>query len=505
MNNTEVFEDKQSQASNDVRRFSKDTITYGIAIIIPALIGIISISIYTRLFSAEEYGEYNQVFNTAVVITTLFSQWIQQSIQRYRPLYRSDNKLGEFNKNLTNLLFMMFLLIIFIGCIGSFFKGWLGRYEPYYWISMLLILTQFSFLILATLLQADFKSRVYKNYNLLTSILKFGLGIVLILYVNKHPISIIYGLVLGQIILLSSMFKNAGLSLQLLQIQNWKETIQFTKKFMVYGFPMIGWFIGTSILNLADRYMLELLGDIKDVGIYSANFAIVSASLGLLTTPLLTAAHPIIMNQAGNSTEAVIEKTISFFVRIYMLVSIPLLAFITIFHREIATIFLGKDFREGSIIVPILFLGILLWNLAMYGQKGYEIKEKTSIMLIFILISSTVNVILNFIFIPIYGYKGAALATLISMAVYPVLIKIFSFKYIKWKIDILSTIRIIISSTVAALTVNFLKDTLIHHTLFQIMLGGLIGLLIYVCLLFVSKEVNYLDTKEKIMMKLMNR
>nr|WP_263324270.1 polysaccharide biosynthesis C-terminal domain-containing protein [Neobacillus sp. Marseille-Q6967] len=505
MKNIKALEVNKSVKADGVSGFSKDTIAYGIAVIVPALIGIISISIYTRLFSVEEFGQYNQVFNTTLIITTLFSQWIQQSIQRYRPQYKTQGNLEDFNKNLINLLAIMIGVILFLGVIGSFFKNGLGVYKEYYWISLLLVITQFLFLIFSSLLQADFKSNVYKNYNLLTSIFKFSFGIIIIYFLYHHPISIIYGLVLGQIILLGSMFKSTGLSISLIQISRWQDTLSFTKQFMMYGFPLIGWFIGTSVLNLADRYMLEALGSIKDVGIYSANYSIVSASLGLLAMPLVNAAHPIIMNKAHTSSERQMEDIISYFARIYMLFSFPLLAFVSIFHKEITALLLGEDFRVGSIIIPILFLGLILWNLAMFGHKGYEIKEKTKIMLSFVVMSALTNILLNFLLIPKYGYVGASVATLGSMVVYPILIKVFSNKFIKWRINIASTVKIVLAAAFTALIVNVVKPYFDQFILSQLMIGGVIGLALYLVFLSIFKEIDYMELKDRVINKVLKR
>ncbi|MEH7274746.1 lipopolysaccharide biosynthesis protein [Neobacillus vireti] len=505
MKSPKVLEVNTSDRTDGLSGFSKDSIAYGIAVLVPALIGILSISIYTRLFSVAEFGQYNQVYNTTLIVTTLFSQWIQQSIQRYRPLYKSSGNLDEFNKNLTNLLVLMLGFIMILGGIGSLFRNELGAYKQYYWISLLLIISQFLFLIFGTLLQADFKSRKYKNFNVLTSILKFGFGLIIVYNFYKHPISIIFGLILGQIILLGPMFKSTGLSMRLLQMTKLQETIQFTKQFALYGFPMIGWFIGNSVLNLSDRYMLEALGSIKDVGIYSANYSIVSASLGLLAMPLVSAAHPIIMNKAYTSSKSQMEEIISSFARIYMLFSFPLLAFVSIFHTEITALFLGEEFRVGSIIIPILFLGLILWNLAMIGHKGYEIKEKTKVMLSFVVIAALVNLLLNYLLIPDYGYVGASIATLASMAVYPALIKVFSYKFIRWKINISSTIKITLASAATALLVNLVKRYFDQLVLLQLIIGGVIGLILYLLLLFILKELSLNEMKEKAIKKFLKR
>ncbi|WP_243548898.1 hypothetical protein [Priestia megaterium] len=77
---------------------------YAVATLVPALLGMLSISIFTRIFNAYEFGEYSLALNTSVFLSTLLVQWIQQSTQKYRPIYTRENKIDEFNGNLLKVL-----------------------------------------------------------------------------------------------------------------------------------------------------------------------------------------------------------------------------------------------------------------------------------------------------------------------------------------------------------------------------------------------------------------
>ncbi|MGG6440547.1 polysaccharide biosynthesis C-terminal domain-containing protein [Saccharococcus caldoxylosilyticus] len=490
---------------SSVKNFGRDTIIYGIAVIISAFLGAFSVSIYTRIFAAKDYGEYNLVLSTSLFITTLFSQWIQQSIQRYRPEYKKNGKVNEFNTNLYILTIVTVFIIIGLSCLASLFKYKLGAYNNYYWASVCLILAQFIFLILSSLLQSDFKSKNYKNFVLINSILKFVLSVLLIFLFYKHPISIIYGTILAQLVLIIPMIRSTEMLSNVTNNFRFDDFLFFAKKFFLYGFPMIGWFLGNSILNLTDRYMLAILRSSKEVGIYSANFSIVSASLGLLTTPLLSAAHPIIMNGAYDRNNKIdvpkVKHLISLFSKIYLLITLPLFIFVFLFHKEIATIFLGVEYRKGSIIIPILFFGILVWNVSMFGHKGFEVYEKTKIMLLFILFSAVINIALNYLLIPIYGYNGASIATMISMISYSMLVYIFSYKFIKWELDFKSLIKVIFSGLVAGFFVYLLKD-FVKSYIVQLISGAILGLLIYILILLLMKEIDYKTVKKLIINRL---
>ncbi|MEK4716764.1 polysaccharide biosynthesis C-terminal domain-containing protein [Priestia sp. FSL W8-0524] len=484
--------------NNGLNRFKKDALIYVLAVTVPALIGVFSLSLYTRIFSTQQFGKYNLVLITSLFITTLFSQWIQQAIQRYRPEYKNKNRLREFNANLTVLLLVVIIVIFILGIVLAGAQSFYISYQKYYVAAFLLIISQFLFLTLGETMQSDFKVRQFKNFNLINAVSKIVVGILLIYYVNPHPSSIIYGLVISQFLLVIPMVKENELGLTIVQYTNISSFYSFLKKFFKYGFPMIGWFIGNTVLNLSDRYMLELFETSKAVGIYSANYSIVSSGLGLLTIPLLNAAHPIIMNMSHKHSEnkKEIENTISFFSKVYLTISVPLIFCVLIFHKEIATILLGPEFREGSIIIPILFIGTTAWNLAMYGHKGFEIMEKTKIMLFFVVISAVINVILNFILIPKYSYIGAAFSTMISMFIYPILIFVFSGKFIKWKLPYGSVIKIIFGAFCSMLVSLLLKPYIFGQVLLELIVGGLIYILVYLTILILTKELPIKQIKK---------
>lgn len=473
-----------------IKRFGKDTLQYGIAVIIPALLGIFSITIFTRIFNASQYGEYNLVLSTTLFITMLFSQWLQQSIQRYRLEYLDNPDL--FKNNLIFLMLVELAIIAFLAISLNPLSIFLESYRRYYIISAILIGIQFLFLSLGAVLQSGFNAKKYRNFNLLNGIFKFAFAIILI-FIYRDPLSIILGLLLSQTVLIFPMFKSSGLKIGNLRSVNINEFWVFTRKFIAYGFPMIGWFLGTIVLNLCDRYVLQFFSSSKDVGIYSANYSIVSAVLALLATPLTMAAQPILMNQSNPIENRVkVEKIMTVFSGIFLLISIPILAYVTVFYQEISAFFLGKEFRVGAEIIPILFAGILLWNLAMFGHKGFELLNKTKLMLLLVSISALLNLILNLLLVPKYSYMGASIATLISMLSYPLLVFIIAKKdIIKWKIDWKQAIKVLASATISGLFAYQIKNILINlNNLLTLILGALIGILIYGLLLIATRAID---------------
>jgi len=174
------------------------------------------------------------------------------------------------------------------------------------------------------------------------------------------------------------------------------------------------------------------------------------------------------------------------------LVGVPVIVLLSLFNAEIVFLFLGDEFRDGYVIIPIISLGFLAWNFGMLAHKGLEFVEKTRMIFFSILFCVIINIILNVMFIPKFGYIAAAFATLISYLFYPVLTYNLAPFYLKWKIPWQSIRNIIISSLVVSSILLSLKyiifKGLLRLNAFILLL--ILGLLIYSATLYFLKEIR---------------
>lgn len=485
-------------------KMNKDILTYAPAIIIPALLNVVSIMIFTRVFSAEEFGVYTIIASTLTLIATLISQWIMQSIQKYRPLYQAEKKLEFFNKYLLITIHITLIIaslaMLFIYLLGLIFKL---EVSPYFILNLsLIVIFQALFLIGVTIYQSDLQSKKYRFFQLINAVLKFSLTIGLIFFLTKKIEIIFLGILISYLFTIILIYKDLKLPTKYYsEFYKDKEYIKFIKSFISYGFPMIGWFLGNSILSLSDRYMLGILRGSEEVGIYSANAQLVFVGLGLVCSPILSAAHPIIMKASNNKNDQIVQKIIKKFSTIFLLVIPPMLLYIALFKDIIVEILLGNPFREGSIIMPILLVGIFFWNFSMYGHKGHEIKGKTKLMFLFVVISGVVNIMVNLILIPEYGYVGAALATLIAYLTYPILIFISSKNTIPWVIPWITTRNVFISIFISFFVIKIIEFVVdikvesIYINLIYLFIGCIVMFLIYFLNLVMLNEINIKSSK----------
>jgi len=252
---------------------------------------------------------------------------------------------------------------------------------------------------------------------------------------------------------------------------------------------MIGWLLGAQILDVSDRFLIEIFSGSQQVGIYSANYRLVSSGIWMVFYPILMAAHPIIMNSwRGNNKEEMI-KLISSITRYFLIIFLPLVGYISICSRDIISLCLGKAFREGYVILPIIILGITGWNLAIIGHKGLEIRKKTKVVFVLVILCAIINIFLNIILIPRFGYIGAAYATLISYLLYPVFVYFYSKHFIPWVIPWKGLIKFSIATACAGGVLYYIRKltggSLDHLGLILAFFGYSI---IYMVLLIIFKE-----------------
>lgn len=481
-------------------RMGKDALAYLPSSLTPALITTAIIIIYTRVFEPLEYGRYAIVIATLNILTLLLTSWIRQSTLRYRAEYVDLGQVSNFNKGLRRLLSLMTATIAIIEILVYIVFGrYMGVYQKYYLPSAAYIVTNLWFANLAGILMADIRTKLYSLFVALNSILSLGISLLIVFLIHKDIVGLVWGIFLSEAIMLPFILHASrilSLKANKQAITREKEGLKielgFVRKMATYGVPLIGWFIGAYLLNISDRYLIQLFRGSFEVGIYSPNYNLVTGVFGLVSTPILSAAHALLMKfQATNKEKSEIQKVITEFSRYYLLVSILLLVLILIFAKDMVSIFLGESYREGYIVIPIILLGYLAWNFGLYGHKGLEIEERTRTMLLYVIICALLNIILNVFFIPWLGYLGAAITSLIGLMLYPVLVYIGTRETFRWNIPWNSFIRILLSSSIVGVFLLLFRVlTGFRQGITYLILGIGIAVILYLPLLYLVGELR---------------
>jgi O-antigen/teichoic acid export membrane protein len=197
------------------------------------------------------------------------------------------------------------------------------------------------------------------------------------------------------------------------------------------------------------------------VGIYSATYQLASYPISLISSMIVMAAFPIIINTWEKNGENITRELISKVTRYYLLLAIPLLAGSIALSDEIILI-LGASFFLGHTVLPWVCFGVLMLGLCVYVNKGLELKKKTRVLSFLVGIAGISNIAMNLLLVPRYGFYGAGVATGLACSIYFISSVIVSKKYLKWTVDISSVKNALIGSIVMGIAVVMVKWYLIR-------------------------------------------
>jgi len=98
----------------------------------------------------------------------------------------------------------------------------------------------------------------------------------------------------------------------------------------------------------------------------------------------------------------------------FFTIFVALIFLVTMMYIDVVIGFIGVDYREGAAVIPVLLMGNLFlggyFNLSIW----YKLSNQTIFGAIISVIGAVLNIVLNFIFIPAFGYYGSAWAVFIS-------------------------------------------------------------------------------------------
>ena len=364
-------------------------------------ISVIFTPIFTRIMSTQEYGQFNVYSSWADVLGILFSLKLAQGVYT-QGIIKYDKIQDKFSSSIQGLT--LFLVLCWLLIYISFSATW----------NMLLGLTTLQMLALFIKVWADEvfqiwakRERAAYRYKQLVAIILADavirpiLGVILVMRANDKVTVRVWEMALVDFCLYIGLFiyqVNKGKCLFSKEI--WGYALRF-------NIPLIPHFLSQVVLNSSDRIMIGRLINADSAGIYGLAYSI-SLLLNLFINAFSHAMSPWTFSQLKNDRAARIR-----------IIGEPALVFLgaldilfILFVPEIVTIFAPKQYHEAIWIIPPIAIS-LVYQFSYYLFTDIELySENTRMTALATMLGAIANLVLNYIFIRIYGYFAAAYTTL---------------------------------------------------------------------------------------------
>lgn len=246
--------------------------------------------------------------------------------------------------------------------------------------------------------------------------------------------------------------------------------------------------IATQVYTLIDRVMIgNILNDMSEVGYYEQAQKIIKLLIMIITS-LGTIMLPRIANNFANGNEKKIQEHIENSFSFVFAIGMPIAVGIMVVSHEFVPLFYGPGYDKVEVLLKTIAPLIVVIGLTnVLGTQYLLPTKKQKEYNISVIFGAIINVIINIIFITLFGSVGACIATIIAemgiflVQSYFVRKKITVVKYLKRSKNYIlaSAIMGIICSAITYLNINPLKS---------IGLKIICGIIVYIIALILIKD-----------------
>lgn len=363
--------------------------------------------IYTRVLSPNEFGEVSVFLSWFSLIGIIAMFCLSFGVFNNGMLdYEDDRNIFTFSMLiLSNMITIIVAILI------------LGSYEMIYsYINMDINLIIFMFILFLTQPALDFwtaRQRYEYRYKLsstltiVTSILSPLIAIVCIFVFKNNPV---YARIYGAYIPL--IFIYLGIYIYIGKKANFKVKLAYWKYAIVFNLPLIPHYLSMYVLNNADRLMIaSFIGD-SEAAFYSVAYNMASV-VTIVWTAINSSLIPYTYEKCKEKDFKSISRITIPLLLIYGLacVSIVMLA------PELMKIMATSEYKSAIYVIPPIVGGVFFTALySVFGNIVYYYKKPKYVMMASV-ISSALNIFLNNIYIPKYGFVAAGYTTLICFII----------------------------------------------------------------------------------------
>lgn len=469
----------------------KDLIKYIPQVIVPAILGFISVPIFTRIFDPISYGNLN-ILRVTINIFERLSGIMSISLIRYYSIYENENKKEIMLTSLIKVNILFSVIILIVGYIVIFMVNLNEELKLLFLVGILYFSLNLIKKILDDVLRIQRKINLLSIFILVNCIGGFIVGLVLISVYEFR----IEGIIVGNLIITAILFPY-------LWIKSMERSFKFKiqidaeiiKKFISYGLPLTVSNLAIWLIDMSDRYVIGYFLSIKEVGIYSSCYNIVWNALFIIVNLFYMMEQPLAMKVYINDGEVAFINFLRKEIKIYLTIMTPCVLLMISFAGPIFKIMVDQKYQGGTIIVPYIAISTLIIGLIHKFNLSILVTERNKSLMYIVFLAGFSNIFLNLILVPKMGMLGAGISTLVSYIFYSVLVMRLSLSCIKIKLPIIDLMKILSSSLISFLPLCYLSKFDLDNIF--LIICAIISIIAYIIILFLSKEFKISDFNKR--------
>ncbi len=482
-----------------LEKLAKQTAIYGISTIVVRFLSYLLTPIYTHIFGQESYGIVTDIYALIPFALVLLSMGIESSYFRFAAKAEAEGGSEAEIRARKRHLFAttwgatlsaasLFFVVVWLfrdGISRLMGEAYVGHTE-YIVLVGLIILFDVAAMIPFSRLREQGRAMKFVTLKLISVIINVSLTLI---FQYAGLFNSEFGV--GWVFVTNLV---ASLLTLILIMPTTDRTIPHIdskqlRLIFAYSLPLlIGGVAGTAN-EFIDRQMIKYIipeGAMAQLGVYGA-ICKLAVVMTLFTQMYRFAAEPFFLS---NFSQSEFKESNAAALKYYVMVSMLIFLGIALF-RDVFALILGRDFREGIFILPVILGGHVLAGVWLNLSFWYKREEKTRFAIYVTFVGLIFTVVFNLLLLPRWGYYGSAWARLIAEGAMVAVSYYLNRRYYPTPYDL----KRIAEYVALGLALYFASEAAISH-------AGCAGAMLYLLnLLLIAAYVAYAVRRENINLK----
>lgn len=370
-------------------------------------ISFLTAPLFTRILSTEEYGIYSLYLSWSQILTIITTLYLSAGTFT-NAMNKYKNARREYLSSIQGIpITITFICLVIYLCNKSLWQNILGLDNKYVILLFIELFFAPAFTFWAGFQRFTYHYKTLVFVTLAQCLLNPLIGFIGVYTLQDRALGRIIGGVIA-----SSVF-----GLFFLILNYCKGKVFFYKEYWIYSlkmaFPLLPHYLSGVILNQGDRVVISKMCTNADVALYSVAYTL-GMLVQIVTNSIGNAISPWIYEQMNEGNYKVIKKKINFVLILFALVAFLLM----LVSPELIIIFGKEKYADAVYVIPPVAAStffVYLYSVMSILQFYYE---KTGFMMIASVCAAVINILLNVIFVPKYGFVVAGYTTLVCYMMY---------------------------------------------------------------------------------------
>ncbi|MGD8374707.1 MAG: lipopolysaccharide biosynthesis protein [Acidobacteriota bacterium] len=389
--------------------FLRTFLVYGTGEAIRRVAGLLLFPIYTRLLTPHDYGILSLVGACGSLSLTLLGMGIPTSIFRFYLREEGEEGRRQVLRACLNLVGLALLpALILAGASRPLAQQILGDADLWLFLVLILIATYGDLLSKVPLapIRARQQSGLYVTLTTSSLLVTLLLSVTFVVVLRWG----VFGILLAQALV-------AGVWSLILLAHLLRQGIPRTRPGMMgqvarYGLPLVLAALAQFLLNLSDRFILKLFVPLSELGLYAVGYRL-AEGITIATTVFSFTWVPFAFGEMGTPEgKQRMAKVGTAWFGLVLLAGTG----IAVFSRELIQVLTGPSFHDAAPVVPVVVVGLTLSAAYPISSMGLQLADRTGYLPYLNAAAAALNLVLNFLWIPVHGIQGAAWATAAAYA-----------------------------------------------------------------------------------------